>query len=81
METKVREVRVAKAERRRRKGGGRKEARTKISEKKRAEKAKKRKKNVGKESSKGMGVSQTSFSLYLHNQWTDFYKLSCTGKH
>ena len=25
-------------------------------------------------------MSQTSFSLYLHNQWTDFYKLSCTGK-
>jgi len=25
-------------------------------------------------------VSQTSFSLYLHNQWTDFYKLSCAGK-
>ena len=23
---------------------------------------------------------QTSFSLYLHNQWTDFHKLSCTGK-
>jgi len=23
---------------------------------------------------------QTSFSLYLYNQWTDFYKLSCTGK-
>ena len=25
-------------------------------------------------------VSQTSFSLYLHIQWTDFHKLSCTGK-
>jgi len=25
-------------------------------------------------------VSQTSFSLYLHNQWTDFHKLSCAGK-
>ena len=25
-------------------------------------------------------VSQTSFSLYLHNQWTNFHKLSCTGK-
>ena len=25
-------------------------------------------------------LSQTSFSLYLHNQWTDFHKLSCTGK-
>ena len=25
-------------------------------------------------------LSQTSFSLYLYNQWTDFYKLSCTGK-
>jgi len=25
-------------------------------------------------------VLQTSFSLYLYNQWTDFYKLSCTGK-
>ena len=23
---------------------------------------------------------QTSFSLYLHNQWTNFHKLSCTGK-
>ena len=25
-------------------------------------------------------VSQTSFSLYLHNQWTDFHKLSCAGR-
>jgi len=25
-------------------------------------------------------MSQTSFSLYLHNQWTDFHKLSCAGK-
>ena len=25
-------------------------------------------------------LSQTSFSLYLHNQWTDFYKLSCVRK-
>ena len=25
-------------------------------------------------------LSQTSFSLYLHNQWTDFYKLSCAIK-
>ena len=25
-------------------------------------------------------MSQTSFSLYLHNQWTDFHKLSCTVK-
>ena len=25
-------------------------------------------------------MSQTLFSLYLYNQWTDFYKLSCTGK-
>ena len=25
-------------------------------------------------------MSQTSFSLYLHNQWTDFHKLSCSGK-
>ena len=25
-------------------------------------------------------LSQTSFSLYLHNQWIDFHKLSCTGK-
>ena len=25
-------------------------------------------------------LSQTSFSLYLHNQWTNFHKLSCTGK-
>jgi len=23
---------------------------------------------------------QTSFSLYLHNQWTDFHKLSCARK-
>jgi len=23
---------------------------------------------------------QTLFSLYLYNQWTDFHKLSCTGK-
>ena len=25
-------------------------------------------------------LSQTLFSLYLHNQWTDFHKLSCAGK-
>ena len=25
-------------------------------------------------------VSQNSFSLYLHNQWTNFHKLSYTGK-
>jgi len=25
-------------------------------------------------------LSQTSFSLYLHNQWTDFHKLSYAGK-
>ena len=25
-------------------------------------------------------MSQTSFSLYLYNQWTDFHKLSCAGK-
>ena len=25
-------------------------------------------------------LSQTSFSLYLHNQWTDSHKLSCTEK-
>jgi len=25
-------------------------------------------------------LSQTSFSLYLHNQWTDFYKLSYAEK-
>ena len=25
-------------------------------------------------------MSQTSFSLYLHNQWTDFHKLNCAGK-
>jgi len=25
-------------------------------------------------------MSQTSFSLYLHNQWTNFHKLSCTVK-
>ena len=23
---------------------------------------------------------QTLFSLYLHNQWTNFHKLSCAGK-
>jgi len=23
---------------------------------------------------------QTLFSLYLHNQWTDFHKISCNGK-
>ena len=28
----------------------------------------------------GLYLSQTSFSLYLHNQWTDFHKLSCAGK-
>jgi len=27
-----------------------------------------------------MKVSQTSFSLYLYNQWTYFHKLSYTGK-
>ena len=27
-----------------------------------------------------ISMSQTSFSLYLHNQWTDFHKLSYTGK-
>ena len=25
-------------------------------------------------------MSQTSFSLYLYNQWTNFHKLSCAGK-
>ena len=25
-------------------------------------------------------LSQTLFSLYLHNQWTDFHKLSCAEK-
>jgi len=25
-------------------------------------------------------MSQTSFSLYLHNQWTDFHNLSYAGK-
>ena len=25
-------------------------------------------------------MSQTSFSLYLHNQWTDFHKLNGAGK-
>jgi len=25
-------------------------------------------------------LSQTSFSLYFHNQWTDFHKLSCAVK-
>ena len=29
---------------------------------------------------RGGVMSQTSFSLYLHNQWTDFHKLSCAGK-
>jgi len=24
-------------------------------------------------------MSQTSFSLYLHNQWINFHKLSCAG--
>ena len=27
-----------------------------------------------------MYVLQTSFSSYLHNQWTDFHKLSYAGK-
>ena len=26
------------------------------------------------------GLSQTSFSLYLHNQWTNFHKQSCARK-
>ena len=25
-------------------------------------------------------LSQTSFSLYFYNQWTNFHKLSCTEK-
>ena len=25
-------------------------------------------------------ISQTSLSLYLYNQWTDFHKISCVGK-
>ena len=25
-------------------------------------------------------LSQTSFSLYYHNQWTDFHKISCAEK-
>ena len=25
-------------------------------------------------------MSQTSFSLYLYNKWTDFHKLSCAEK-
>jgi len=25
-------------------------------------------------------LSQTSFSLYFYNQWTDFHKISCAGK-
>jgi len=25
-------------------------------------------------------LSQTSFSLYLYNKWTNFHKLSCAGK-
>ena len=27
-----------------------------------------------------MYMSQTSLSLYLHNQWTDFHELSYAGK-
>ena len=27
-----------------------------------------------------LALSKTSFNLYLYNQWTDFHKLSCTGK-
>jgi len=27
-----------------------------------------------------IAMLQTSFSLYLYNQWTDFHKLSCAGK-
>jgi len=27
-----------------------------------------------------ISLSQTSFSLYLHNQWTDSHKPRCTGK-
>jgi len=27
-----------------------------------------------------VGLLQTSFSLYLHNQWTDFHKPSCARK-
>ena len=27
-----------------------------------------------------LDMSQTSFSLYLHNQWTNIHKLSCAGK-
>ena len=34
-------------------------------------------KDVGKYIKK---MSQTSFSLYLHNKWTDFHKLSYTEK-
>jgi len=25
-------------------------------------------------------LSQTLFSLYFHNKWTNFHKLSCSGK-
>jgi len=25
-------------------------------------------------------LSQTLFSLYFHNQWTNFHKISCSGK-
>ena len=27
-----------------------------------------------------VSLSQTSFSLYFHNQWTNFHKLSCAEK-
>jgi len=37
-------------------------------------------KNLGSKAADNVGntlhLLQTSFSLYLHNQWTDFYKLS-----
>ena len=36
--------------------------------------------NVRGRSPKIRKMSQTSFSLYLHNQWTDFHKISCAGK-
>ena len=38
------------------------------------------KKQEEREEQKERRMSQTSFSLYLYDQWTDFHKLSCVGK-
>ena len=35
---------------------------------------------VKNSSADSYSMSQTSFSLYLHNQWTNFHILSCAGK-